>query len=300
MNDTIIRDFIYMDKDRLYSLYSQAFEGVIEAFIESYSSSLQSEENNKNPIKGQTLETQVAEASTKTENKILYDHMYNLLERKLSNVTFNINSNENISINDLKNKQLIKVTGKAIIQDYDRLKLYSEKFNDLGKILAYSTYSSLSQTNKKTSNINNVNDLAKKLGLQVDKTLLDNIKTLTEFFNKDGYDIIISASNSTKILYRGIINKKYLRVHPDMLRTLYGDEPPMEWTLVGMITYIPAFDADNNLLKESTNNNLSISDAYQTMFQSYREIERTFFEGNEIKKIHIAPIAIYTETQHIV
>ena len=273
-----------MDKDRLYSLYSQAFEGVIEAFIESYSSSLQSEENNKNPIKGQTLETQVAEASTKTENKILYDHMYNLLERKLSNVTFNINSNENISINDLKNKQLIKVTGKAIIQDYDRLKLYSEKFNDLGKILAYSTYSSLSQTNKKTSNINNVNDLAKKLGLQVDKTLLDNIKTLTEFFNKDGYDIIISASNSTKILYRGIINKKYLRVHPDMLRTLYGDEPPMEWTLVGMITYIPALDADNNLLKESTNNNLSISDAYQTMFQSYREIERTFFEGNEIKK----------------
>ena len=91
MNETIIRDFIYMDKDRLYSLYSQAFEGVIEAFIESYSNSLQSEENNKNHIKGQTLETQVAEASTKTENKILYDHMYNLLERKLSNVTFNIN-----------------------------------------------------------------------------------------------------------------------------------------------------------------------------------------------------------------
>ncbi len=300
MNETIIRDFIYMDKDRLYSLYSQAFEGVIEAFIESYSNSLQSEENNKNHIKGQTLETQVAEASTKTENKILYDHMYNLLERKLSNVTFNINSNENISINDLKNKQLIKVTGKAIIQDYDRLKLYSEKFNDLGKILAYSTYSSLSKTDKKTNNINNVNDLAKKLGLQVDKTLLDNIKTLTEFFNKDGYDVIISANNSAEILYRGIVNKKYLRVHPDMLRTLYGDEPPMEWTLVGMITYIPTNGINNYVLEESTNNNSSISDAYQIMFQSYREIEKTFFEGKEIKKIHIAPIAIYTETQHTV
>ena len=55
MNETIIRDFIYMDKDRLYSLYSQAFEGVIEAFIESYSNSLQSEENNKNHIRGQTV-----------------------------------------------------------------------------------------------------------------------------------------------------------------------------------------------------------------------------------------------------
>lgn len=295
MNNEVIRDFIYMDKDRLYSLYSQIFEGVIEAVVDSYSNEIQNNETIKNMIKGNSLESQVAEASTKTENKVLYDHMYNLLEKKLSDVIFYINDSDNMNIETLKNKTIIKVTGKTSIQDYERLKIYMEKFNELGKIIAYSNYSSLSKNEQKMTN---VNTLAKSLGLTQDTTLLNNIKTMTEFFNDDGYDVIISAKNSNEILYRGIINKEYLRVEPNMLRTLYGDEPPMEWTMVGQITYIP-YNEEESETNADDNKDMSISDSYQNMFNSYRSVEKKFFEGKEKTRVHIAPIAIYTETKPI-
>lgn len=294
MKNEAIRDFIYMDKDRLYSLYSQIFEGVIEAVVDSYSNGVQNNETVKSIKKGSSLESQVAEASTKTENKVLYDHMYNLLEKKLSDVIFCINDSDTISIENLKNKTIIKVTGKTSIQDYERLKKYMEKFNELGKIIAYSNYSSLPKNEQKATN---VNALAKSLGLTQDTTLLNNIKTMTEFFNDGGYDIMISAENSNEILYRGIINKEHLRVEPNMLRTLYGDEPPMEWTMVGQITYIPCNEERKNDSNAEDNKEMSISDSYQNMFNSYRAVEKIFFEGKEKIRIHIAPIAIYTETK---
>lgn len=295
MKNDLIRDFIYMDKDRLYSLYSQVFEGVIDAVVDSYSNGIKNSENAKSGLKNSSIESQVAEVSTKTENKVLYDHMYNLLEKKLTDAIFCINNTDKITIEDLKNKTIIKVTGKVSIQDYDRLKRYMEKFNDLGKIIAYANYTSLSKAEQKSTN---VNSLAKSLGLMQDATLLNNIKTMTEFFNEGGYDVILSTNNSAGILYRGIINKEHLRVEPNMLRTLYGDEPPMEWTMVGQVTYIPNIDTDEVDVDEKANqSDMSISDSYQNMFKSYREVEKIFFEGKEKTRIHIAPIAIYTETK---
>ena len=295
MKNDLIRDFIYMDKDRLYSLYSQVFEGVIDAVVDSYSNGIKNSENAKSGLKNSSIESQVAEVSTKTENKVLYDHMYNLLEKKLTDAIFCINNTDKINIEDLKNKTIIKVTGKVSIQDYDRLKRYMEKFNDLGKIIAYANYTSLSKAEQKSTN---VNSLAKSLGLMQDATLLNNIKTMTEFFNEGGYDVILSTNNSAGILYRGIINKEHLRVEPNMLRTLYGDEPPMEWTMVGQVTYIPNIDTDEVDVDEKANqSDMSISDSYQNMFKSYREVEKIFFEGKEKTRIHIAPIAIYTETK---
>lgn len=284
----IIRDFIYLDKDRLNSLYSQVFEGVVQAVVESYSNEMRSNENAKSILKNQTIETKVAEASNKVENKILYDHMYNSLEEKLVNVIYNLNSNE-ITLSDLADKPLVKVTGKTTIQDYNRLKLYMEKFNEISSIIAYSTYSSLSKSEQKKINLN---QYAKSLGLSQDEKILKNIKTLTEFFNQDGYDILISPSNSSNFIYRGVINKDYLRINPDLIRTSYGDEPPMNWTMVGQITYIPKHEVSEDVINETVE---SIGDSYQNMFKSYREMEKVFFEGKENKKIHIAPLAIYTE-----
>ena len=37
-SNSVLRDFIYIDKDRLYSLYSQLFKGVAESMVEAFSS----------------------------------------------------------------------------------------------------------------------------------------------------------------------------------------------------------------------------------------------------------------------
>jgi len=60
-----------------------------------------------------------------------------------------------------------------------------------------------------------------------------------------------------------------------------------------------------NLNKETTApqvSNSQVSTTEANRFEGIITVKGTylFFEGKEIKKIHIAPIAIYTETQHTV
>jgi hypothetical protein len=81
MGDSVIRDFIYVDVERLYSLYSQIFEGVTDQIVQSYmdaSASVSSDSGTESRQRAVSIEAQVAEMSRRTENKFLYDHMYSL------------------------------------------------------------------------------------------------------------------------------------------------------------------------------------------------------------------------------
>ena len=46
-SNSVLRDFIYIDKDRLYSLYSQLFKGVAESMVEAFSSGKEDSESQK-------------------------------------------------------------------------------------------------------------------------------------------------------------------------------------------------------------------------------------------------------------
>jgi hypothetical protein len=71
-----------MDLDSLYSLYSQVFEGVAEQITRQ----TLNESGRTSSVPGAAggkLDSEVAEASLRTENTILYDHMYNRLEEAI-------------------------------------------------------------------------------------------------------------------------------------------------------------------------------------------------------------------------
>ena len=70
-----VRDFIYVDVDKLYSLYSQVFEGVSEKIVQSYIDSLTSKDVPSRFSLGDKIEEQAIELSNRKESKILYDHM---------------------------------------------------------------------------------------------------------------------------------------------------------------------------------------------------------------------------------
>ena len=84
---TTVRDFIYLDVEKLYSLYSQVFEGVADRIVQSYIDSLELKEAPRKTLllRDSDVETKVIEVSRRTENRFLYDHMYNQLEGKLGN-----------------------------------------------------------------------------------------------------------------------------------------------------------------------------------------------------------------------
>lgn len=267
----VIRDFIYIDADRLYSLYSQVFEGVAEHIVESVINSSEATDSQKGPLlQGSSVDTQVAEATLRTENKSLYDFMYSRLENRLGTAV--IHASE-ITINDYREKLseafLVKVSGTAEIEDYTRLDTFMQRFNDLATAIGYSQTLELrkaaramwAQKEEETSKISDRNKRAasereisrekkqfeekiqsalQRQGLHQEEEMLASLRLFIEIFNPQGFDItIVPSENEQAIVYRGVLDKRWLRVQPDLLRALYGTSVASKWTMVGKVTYLP-------------------------------------------------------------
>lgn len=298
-----IRDFIYLDKDRVNSLYSQVNEGVAEAIVNSYVSSKETGEKVTKPILGQSTEDKVGEYSNVTENKILHDHIYNKLEDMLKdNIYIPENINKDNYNEQLKDKFIIKIKGKVKIHNYNRMKMYLEEFNNIGEIVAYSIYSNNADTNKentsgkqKYEDSKKIKEITKTMGLKQDQKMLDGLKKMIELFNDDGFELIIQGDNQ-EIIYRVVLDTMYLRLSTDMLRILYTQNPMNEWTIVGQITNFP------NIKTNETSSNAQdvdeqpgMREAYKNMIDVTASFEDIFFISNKNIEITVTPIAIYRE-----
>ncbi len=300
-----IRDFIYLDKDRVNSLYSQVNEGVAEAIVNSYVSSKETGEKVTKPILGQSTEDKVGEYSNVTENKILHDHIYNKLEEELKG---NIYTPEDINKDNykekLQDKFIIKIKGKVKIHNYNRMKMYLEEFNNIGEIVAYSIYSSSTDSStenksgkQKYEDNKQIREIIKENGLKQDQEMLNGLKKMIELFNDDGFELIIQGDNQ-EIIYRVVLDTTYLRLNTDMLRILYTQNPMNEWTIVGQITYLPNIETNKN-----TNNNQDVDEqpgireAYKNMIDVTASFEDIFFISNKNIEITVTPIAIYREQE---
>ena len=72
-----LRNFIFIDKNKMYSFYSQIFEGVAESLVKSVFYS--SEDKN---MTGKRLEETLIEASNGTDERLIYegsDLLYHLI-----------------------------------------------------------------------------------------------------------------------------------------------------------------------------------------------------------------------------
>lgn len=345
-NGMTIRDFIYVDAERLYSLYSQVFEGVAEQIVESFIAELTSSESHKGSIMGgSSKDAQVAEASRRTENKSLYDHMYNRLERKLDAVITNATDITLENYHEVLTEAfMIKVSGPSEIEDYERIDLFMKRFNELADVIGYSQLHGIRTAieagwKEKESEINQLSDRNKKAaaqrqldkekkdfekrvqdfleqsGLRQDEKLLGYLRLFIEIFNPHGFEITVNPPKSNqKIVYRGVVDRKWLRVQPDFLRALYGQAVKSTWTMVGKITYIPytdlpnertlvtppdnpGVDDENNLLSKVESTNPSMRDPFRNMFTAARAFDQMFLESSERVEILIAPLAIYHEIE---
>lgn len=192
-----IREFLYIDIHRLYSFYSQIFEGLTEKIIEERVDQSTTCDAQGSFFRQASSSSQGVEASKYIESSILYDHMYSKLEEKL-----NIKDISTLSDFDkdksLENNSIIKITGYLEIEDYQNLDSLLEKFNKIGESIAHSMISSsaeimarkkelterlveASSKNKKEiqeqiNNLSNPKFIAKDLKLWQDPILLENYK----------------------------------------------------------------------------------------------------------------------------
>jgi hypothetical protein len=331
---TAIRDFIYVDIERLRSLYSQVFEGVVSTIVEAEVDEQETADSQKGGMRfsGSTVAQRVAEASYRMESRILFDHMYNLLEWELGDAVVEAAGLSRETYPDaLTDAFMVKVRGLAEIADYQRIKTVFDKFNDIGRALDYlSTFhqrddilavkeelwdriKAEKDRNQKARLKAQMAELERRLkegGTQLDEDFLRHFSFITDMFLSERLEVTISpAQGSGEVLFRGILDKQWLRVSPELLRALHGGYPAPNWTMVGQLTYVPvprngvkdpagsAEDEEGQGVEEdSLAEPGTLRDAYRTLIASYQAMEKTFTDSEEFAEVIIWPLAIYRET----
>ena len=153
----MIKNIIYLDEDKMYSLSSQLFEGVTEYVLnEKNLEKSESEQQKGSMNSGRIVGDILKNSERNTEKKFLNDYSYTLFEKKLieENKVLTV-SYESSSLEKLiKEKSFIKVTAKATFNDIDSIISTLNNFNRMGKALTYVTnYENIKLTPLSTSKV---------------------------------------------------------------------------------------------------------------------------------------------------
>lgn len=279
-----LRDFIFIDKDRLYSLYSQVFKGIAESIVESFSISKEDTEREKK------LEQSISDSSQKIRNVVLFDHIYNSLEEELTSQLLVVDENTEKAV--LVPGTFVKVTGTATLEDFERLLFFMKNFNEIGLAIATMQISNNSKQKTNASQTNSKNSIeqyAKSNGLMLEKKYTESIVKIIENFHGIALDITIEPHSSRlDAFFKATLDEKNMRISSNVLRQTYGYKPMMDWTIVGEITNV-----QNNLNETHS----GYSNTFTDMFTHIDEIDNSFEIANDKNNsvIRIAPIAVYIE-----
>lgn len=333
-NLEFIREFIYVDIPKLYSLYSQFFGGVTEQVIEQSINQKLTGSGSVGVFRTQNDSVQASDSVGRLESIFLHDHMYNLLEEKLHPLLQDLTRSEEVNLTKLVDDPFIKVSGRAEIEDYSQLSTFVDNFNRLSDVIAHAQLDSpqtvalvealkakLSITTDKQEKreitaqlqaLSTAKGAAKALGLSQDETLLKNLKFFAELFKLGSYEVGITPKNNPQTHYRGIVDKSWLRTKPDLLSSQYGGQSEAEWIMVGVATHVQGTFVDlrapqnEQEQEEQGDSDQGVSqdedspmmlDSFRGMFRQQRSFERMFLETkNEGEsEVVVAPLAIYRE-----
>lgn len=278
-----LRDFIYIDKNRMYSLYSQLFEGVVESLVKSVSYASEEQKTERK------LEETIIDASVKVQNVVLFDHIYNTLEEKIAPNLLVID--ETTTKEDIKPTSIIKVTGYVTIEDYEHLSYLMDNFNDIGLALANIQLRSKKEDEKQTNN--SVEKYAKENGLKLDQKFTSSIVKIIENLHGKSMELLIeNDSESLDVGFRALLDQEFLRFSPNILRNLYGYKPCMKWTMVGEVTDI-SYISETHQEKNKT--------VFTEMFKHLNDADHSFSQATEdsSETIRVAPIAVYIDHESV-
>lgn len=243
-----LKDFIYLDIDRIRSFTSQLFEGIPEA-IDSKNGR---EQDIKGKVKGGVpllisggLEGSLLFRQEKTETKSLQHYIYVLFENKLNDLEKLNVLNEKFGEKDwvdgivrkgLKETDFIKITANVKIFDYEYLDNVFKMIKELPDTLAELVSMNLTKDKRKQVK----RDMLKEMGVHDWSNTLNSISKFINMMYKGIISLKIYPAGTDSIPYLlGRLNKNYLQYDRENLLFQYGTEPNQMWTIVGQISAIP-------------------------------------------------------------
>lgn len=310
----MIRNFIYLDEYKMYSLSSQIFEGITEFLINDNLTENQNSESQKGPVGSGRILADVLRAENRiTEKKYLHDYSYTIFEQYLldEKKVLEINSeNAKAEIQSFQDFSFVKVKAKATFNDINSINKTLKEFNNIGKALAHVTNfkqieelhsqlekskNSIKDRNKRAiaqrqqKSLTNISKLAKDSGLTQNQKFLDDLSYLLSFGFQDQFEIQLSTDHH---VFSANLKREELREPEDLLMRKYSRKTEKEFVVFGVVTQSSS-DIDLNLNDESGEYE-NIKEALMNLVAHLTNMEMTF-TGRLSNEIIIDPIAVYTE-----
>jgi hypothetical protein len=339
-----IYDYLYVDLDKVISLYSQLTGGVVE-LRESSREGTQSADNKrhydfkifKHDAGGTSQDKTGFKEVIKPHHSLLME-----LEQELIQKGYLIDlSSSSQSLCDssfrkqLKNTLCVKVKGRAVIEDYERIKGIASVFPQVVGMINKSCESTL----KSSPEFLEMQDQIKELELQIKQTNDRNERAKKEQKLKHikvTLDETVSTAAKVQVIDQwvldgvrtwidaflpGIVN---LRVYPSMDRPdehifghlkkkcfedadshsfhfTYGSLPTEELTMIGIITSVPNQGADEfkplaEFEKESLAEHESVEQAFRGMFRGFDGMEQ-LIRTSRFPRVLVHPLTVFRSVE---
>lgn len=252
-----IRDFIYLDVERMKSIFSQINEGVSESSTEETGSKKSvsggAEGSGGIPllakIKGD-IKSEIIWENKESETKTLHDHMYNLIEEVLredKSIYYIDSDNDYIKkswINGelgdkISDTAFLLIKGRVMLDDYVKFKKLVKNFNKLQE-----TFNSL---NVDFPTDPEERELFKKVlrknlreqGTSFDDEKIDNILFIIQhFYQNELFIKVLPYPDNYYLRFIGNLNQKFLRESMESITFKYGTFPVSEWYVFGQVSSI--------------------------------------------------------------
>jgi hypothetical protein len=343
-------DFIYVDLEKVISIYSQITGGIVEVLEQSVEHS-HAEDNKRNydfkvfkhDAGGTTNDTNIVKEVIKPHHALLSE-----TEELLAKNGFLIDLTDPSVAKSFRDPQFrtqlketfcVKVRGRAVLEDYERLKTIAADFPEVIKLINKSIESNLTSSSQYIELKANLDAQERALKLIKDRnTRSIKDKEIAES-RKKLQEIVSSASKLNTVdqwildgmktwidtFLPGIVN---LRVYPNQalpdehvfghlkkrcfedaefgaLHFTYGSFPTEELTLLGVVTSVPSENGETfKPLAEFEKDHLAdyeaIESAFRGVFRGFDGMEQNV-RTSRFPRILVQPLTVYrsVESKHL-
>lgn len=315
----MIKNFIYLDEQKLYSFSSQLFEGITDYVLNEELLDKSSEKSSKDgtPItSSQIIANVIRETSKSTEKKFLHDHSFNLLERELMESDKLIDcSSQLVTIDwlsqELQGRSFIKIKTKAKFIDTRHLYNVFKDFRTLGESFATVDLCDdmiaeeakiIDATRDKAKKAKLLKEYETNLKLAVAHSMFKSNSYLPEKFIEAfthlvnfGYEgNLYFYQAQDEVLFTSLLQRDFLRGNITDLVHKYGRATEREFTMLGLVSHGFESVQGNPLENEDIDPSRGFRPRIANLSEHMIILEQGI-SGKEKNELLIEPIAIYTE-----
>jgi hypothetical protein len=335
-------DYIYVDLEKIISLYSQLTGGVVELREENREGIRTTDNKRRYDFKVFKHDAGGTDQDISGMKEVIKPHhsLLTELEDELAKNGYlvdltnpsRLQSFRNVDFrNQLKNSFCIKISGRAVVEDYERIKAIAQVFPEIVKLINKSSESKL----RKSPSLLELQSQLEQIDREIKQDKNRNNRTLKEqqlkAIKKSVDDLLQSATKVNTVdqwvldglktwidaFLPGIVN---LRIYPSIERPdehafghlkrqcfedsdsnsfhfTYGSLPTEELTMIGITTSVPMEGSDPfKPLAEFEKTELadyeSVENAFRGMFRGFDGFEQ-MIRTSRYPRILVHPLMVY-------